>query len=118
MAGEVVKVHISPRPGRHVEGVDDQSGCHRSSWLPVDEAPGVIVDGEGDIDDALPRRAVVEARHPQLVRPVGGEVTVDEVGASTEVESAFVVKRFFTLIAPQTPAWCMVRADRGQDRFA
>ena len=68
-------------PRRHVEGVEDEGRRHRPRRLPADQAPRVDVDDEGDVDDARPRRAVGEVRHPQGIGARCGEVALDEVGS-------------------------------------
>src|SRR5665213_1782878 len=55
---------------------------HGPCRFPSDQASGADVDDEGDVDDARPRRAVGEVRHPQGVRPAAGDVSVDEVWCS------------------------------------
>ena len=45
--------------------------CARAAHPPADDAAGVHVDDEGDVDEALPGRDVGEVRDPQQVRALG-----------------------------------------------
>ena len=52
---------------------------HRRADTPADDGSGEHIDHECHIGSALPRRNVSEIPNPQLVRPVGPELTVDPV---------------------------------------
>jgi len=64
VAGEIRKDGMASRPRRYIEGVDDELSGHRSRGLPADDAPTKDIGDEGDVNNARPRRAVGEVRHP------------------------------------------------------
>ena len=49
-------------------GVQDELGCHRGAGPPTQDAAGVGVDDEGDVDPARPGRHVGQVGHPEPVR--------------------------------------------------
>src|SRR5215213_6346264 len=65
---------------RHPQRVEDEIGAHVLGELPADDHPAVDVDHEGEEDRPLPAAHVGEVRTPELVRPGGGELALDEVG--------------------------------------
>ena len=82
MTPELFDGDVSPRPGRHVEGVDHEVGGHRPRRLPPDDLATKDVGDEGHVDNATPGGAVGEIGDPQLVGSGGAEVAVDEVGCA------------------------------------
>ena len=92
------------------ERVDDEGRGHGARRLPADEAPGVDVDDESDVDDPRPGRAVGEVRDPQLIGPGGGEVALHQIRCPRCAGSALVVKRFFARLAPRMPCARISRA--------
>jgi hypothetical protein len=65
---------------RHAQRVEDQVGAHVvGELLPADHAAGEHVDDEAEEHPPCPAPEVGEVRDPQLVRPAGGEVPVDEI---------------------------------------
>ena len=64
---------------RLLQRVEHEAGVRRPRHAPADDAPGVGVDDEGDVDEARPGRDVGEVRDPQRVRPRRLELPVDVV---------------------------------------
>ena len=78
------QLDVGARPAageRHPQRVEDQVGAHVARELPAHHAPGEDVDDEGEEHEALPAAQVGEIGHPQGVRPAGGEVALNEIGA-------------------------------------
>jgi hypothetical protein len=78
--GQVGDSFLLAGEDRHLQGVEDQLGPHGGGGLPAQDAAGERVDHERHIHGAGPGGHVGEVRHPQLVRPQRGEVSVDQVG--------------------------------------
>jgi hypothetical protein len=78
----------APRPGRHVDLVDDERRRHQATRLPPGEASREDVDDEADVDDARPRRAI-----QSWSSRVATKLRLTRSGARRSVESAWVVKR-------------------------
>jgi hypothetical protein len=70
-------------PKRHVERIQHdlgmQCGCHR----PTDNPPAEGIENDGEIEEPRPCRNVCNVCHPEHIRLVRSEVTVDEVGRLT-----------------------------------
>ena len=64
----------------HVEAVEHERSCHPGRRSPPDDAAGVRVEHERDVDPSGPRPDVGEVGDPELVRAEPREVPVDEVG--------------------------------------
>ena len=68
--------------GRHpltdglVQGIQDETGCHRGRDTPANDLAGENVDDEGHVDHALPARDIGEVADPKLVRYVRHEGSV------------------------------------------
>ena len=61
------------------EGVEHEARVRRARYAPADDATGVGVDDERDVDEALPRRDVGEVRDPQHVRPWRPELAINVI---------------------------------------
>ena len=84
-------VGVTDQPGRHrppglaagpqsvLESVEDQAGAHVGRGAPAQDAAGVGVDDERDVDHPGPRRAVGEVRNPQPVRGRRVKTALDQV---------------------------------------
>jgi hypothetical protein len=70
---------VAPCVQRLLKRVEHEVGLHRGAHAPADDAPGKDVDDEGHVHKALPGRDVGEVAHPQLVRPLGAELSIDPV---------------------------------------
>ena len=64
---------------RHPECVEDEAGAHVGGELPAHDQPRKGVEDEGEEYDALPAAQVGQGGDPQLVRPLGAEVALDEI---------------------------------------
>ena len=74
-----------PGPSRHVERVHHERSRHRTRRLPAHQSAREHVDDEGHVDDAGPRGAIREIRHPELIGTSGDELTLHEVGCAQRV---------------------------------
>jgi len=64
----------------HPQRVEDQVGAHVGGELPAHDPAAECVEDKCEEHDALPAAQVGQVGDPQLVRPLGGEVALDEVG--------------------------------------
>ena len=55
-----------------LQRVEHEAGVRRPRHAPADDAAGVGIDDERDVDEAGPRRHVGEVRDPKHVRPWPG----------------------------------------------
>ena len=78
-AGQV-RALAPARPDGHFQGVQGQVRVQARGGLPADDPPGVDVRHEGHVHPAAESTHICDVRHPQLVRPESGEVTVHQVG--------------------------------------
>ena len=62
-----------------LQRIEHEAGVRRARHPPADDAPGIGVDHEGDVDEARPGRDIGEVREPQHVRPWRLELPVDAV---------------------------------------
>ena len=62
-----------------LQRVEHEAGVRRPRHAPADDAAGVGVDDERDVDEAGPRRDVGEVRDPQHVRPWCPEPAIDVI---------------------------------------
>ena len=65
---------------RHVQRREDEVSRHLLADRPPDDAPAPDVEHDGQEDEAGPGGHVSYVGNPQLVRPVGHELAVDQVG--------------------------------------
>ena len=79
------------RPERQVAG-------HASAHGPADDAPGVEVEHDGQVQPALCRPDIADVGSPFLVGCLGGEVLVEKVRCDGLVVLA--VRRLFELLFP------------------
>ena len=79
-----------------LERIEHEAGVCRPRDPPADDATGVGVDDEGDVDEARPGRHIGEVGEPQRIRMLCPELPIDVV---------------------QRARRCLV-ADRGPDRLA
>ena len=70
-----------PGPQAHLEGVEGQIGAQAGGDLPAHDAAGEHVEDEGDVDPAGEGAHIGDIGDPQLVRRVGAELALDQVGA-------------------------------------
>jgi hypothetical protein len=66
--GQIRLALAGPGPDGLLHGVQDELGSHRGAGPPAQDAAGVGVDDEGDVDPARPGRHVGQVGHPQPVR--------------------------------------------------
>ncbi|CAG6398084.1 hypothetical protein SCOCK_630029 [Actinacidiphila cocklensis] len=67
-------------PQCHLQGVQRQVGSHVGGGLPAHDPSGVRVQDERHVNPARPGPDVGQVGQPQLVRPLGDEAAVDQVG--------------------------------------
>ena len=77
--GQVGGAVPASSPDHHLQGLQHEGGLHAGRGLPAEDAAGVDVDDERDVDHAVPGRHVGEVRDPQPVRPVRAEPALDQV---------------------------------------
>ncbi len=63
-----------------LERVEYEIGFDRTRYPPTDDAAGEYVDYESHEDKPLPGRHERKICDPQLVRPLGGELPLDQIG--------------------------------------
>ena len=77
---------VRPAPvDRHVERVENQLGSQMVSHRPADNPTAVRVEYYGKVQEAGPRRNVGDIGDPELVRPLGAKVPVDEIGRRSRI---------------------------------
>src|SRR5690625_3282 len=59
--------------------IQDEVSARRTRHLPADDAPGVDIDDEGHVGNALPGGYVREVRYPQLVGPIGAKLPIHQI---------------------------------------
>ena len=64
---------------RLLQRVEHEARMRRPRDAPADDAPGVDVDDEGDVDEAGPGRDIGEVRDPERIRPWRLELPVDVI---------------------------------------
>ena len=64
---------------RLLQGIEYEAGVRAFADAPTDNAAGVDVNDEGDIDEASPSRHISEVRHPKQVRRRRLEHAIDKV---------------------------------------
>jgi hypothetical protein len=69
-----------PLAERHVQGVEDELGAQVEAHCPADDAPGEGVEDDGKVEEAGPGRDVGDVGNPELVRPLGPEIPIDQIG--------------------------------------
>jgi hypothetical protein len=67
-------------PDGHLQGIQGQVGAQVAGQLPADQQPTVGVDDERGVAEARPGPHIGQVGDPELVGPLGGEVTADQVG--------------------------------------
>src|SRR5690606_35691558 len=70
------------RPERHLETVQHERGGHAGGGAPTEDAAGVRVEHERDVDPPGPRPDIREVGNPELIGAEPREVPVDEVSRS------------------------------------
>ena len=65
---------------RHVQRREHELGGHLLADRPADDAPAPDVEHDGQEDEAGPGGHVGHVGHPQLVRTVGHELALDQIG--------------------------------------
>jgi hypothetical protein len=85
MVNEPDLLHALPCRERHPQRVEDERCAHVRRELPAHDLAAEDIDHEAEEHDAIPAAQIREVRDPQLVRPRGREVAVDEVGPPTRV---------------------------------
>src|SRR5271165_581749 len=88
----------------HPQRVEHERGAHVARELPADDPPAVGIDHEAEEHEALPAAQVGEVREPQLIRPGGLEVTLNQIRAAQS-------RRVGTCGAPRlSPSLCALQA--------
>ena len=72
----------APRVDRLFERVQHEIRPQRRGHAPADNPAGKDIDDERDVDKARPRRHVSEVRHPELIRPRGLKLAVDQIAGT------------------------------------
>src|SRR5438128_10564665 len=68
---------------RHLQGGEDKVGAHMARELPADDHPAVGVEHEREEDESFPTAQIREVGDPQLVRTLGAEVALNEIGPAS-----------------------------------
>src|SRR5262245_9429389 len=66
-------------PQRLLKRIQDQVGVHRAVDAPADDAARKHIDDEGRIDEPRPGSHVGEIGYPELIRPSGSELALDQI---------------------------------------
>ena len=69
--------HRSSIVKRLLQGVEDEPCMSTARHTPADDAAGVGVDDEGDVNEAGPGRDIGEVGDPERIRPRRLELAVD-----------------------------------------
>jgi hypothetical protein len=83
------------------EGIEDEASMGRPADAPPNDASGVGIDDESDIDEALPCCDVGEIAHPKNVRSGHAELAVHTVQRAW---GRLVGNGGFDLLTPDTPS--------------
>ena len=70
---------------RHVQRVEHQLAGKCRRHRPADDAAAVSVEHHREIQKAGPGRYISDVRHPQPIRPFGGEVAINQVRCLTAI---------------------------------
>src|SRR5262249_37411437 len=70
---------VGASPQRLLERIQDQVGVHRASDAPADDAARKHIDDESHVDEPRPGRDVCEIGDPELIRPNGSELALDQI---------------------------------------
>lgn len=63
----------------HVERLGDELGAEVGGHGPADDAPAPDVEDDSEVEESGPRRHIGDVRHPEAIRPLGGEVSIHQV---------------------------------------
>src|SRR5215470_9722240 len=66
-------------PQRLLKRIQDQVRMHRAGDTPADDAARKHIDDESHVDEPRPCRDVCEIGEPELIRPNGGELALDQI---------------------------------------
>src|SRR5688572_20511251 len=67
------------RPQRLLKRIQDQVSMHRAGDTPADDAARKHIDDESHVYEPRPGRDVCEIGDPELIRPNGSELTLDQI---------------------------------------
>src|SRR5215467_7476029 len=70
---------VGASPQRLLERIQDQVRMHRAGDTPADDAARKHIDDESHVDEPRPGRDVCEIGDPELIRPNGGELALDQI---------------------------------------
>src|SRR5262247_2704851 len=70
---------IGTSPQRLLKRIQDQVRMHRAGDTPSDDAARKHIDDESHVDEPRPGRDVCEIGDPELIRPNGGELALDQI---------------------------------------
>lgn len=73
---------------RHIERFENKFGSQVIGHCPTDNAPAVSIEYDGKVQKASPGWDVRDVRNPELVRTIGPEITVDEIGSWSGIATA------------------------------
>src|SRR5499426_3809907 len=70
---------IGTSPQRLLKRIQDQIRMHQAGDTPADDAARKHIDDESHVDEPCPGRDVCEIGDPELIRPNGGELALDQI---------------------------------------
>src|SRR5262245_50262609 len=70
---------VRASPQSLLKRIQDQFSAHRASDAPTDDAARKHIDDESHVDEPRPGRDVREIGDPELIRPHGGELALDQI---------------------------------------
>src|SRR5262245_53138970 len=70
---------VGASPQRLLERIQDQVRMHRAGDTPADDAARKHIDNESHVDEPRPGRDICEIGDPELIRPNGGELALDQI---------------------------------------
>ena len=95
------------------ERLEHELGAQVRRHRPADDAAAPDIEHDGQVEEARPGRDVGDVGHPELVRAVGREVPIDQIGRGLRCRGrGVVVARFLRRLTPCNPAARISRATR------
>jgi hypothetical protein len=88
------RARLAAAPDRHQQRVSDQLGCHAGIHRPADHPAREQIDHSCHVKPAFGRLAIGEVGDPLLVRPLGLELSVQNVRRhGRDLAFAFVLRQ-------------------------
>src|SRR5262245_20055760 len=70
---------VGTSPQRLLERIQDQVRMHRAGATPADDTARKHIDDESHVDEPRPSRDLCEIGDPELIRPNGSELALDQI---------------------------------------